>query len=158
MRKKIINISKIYSWDINLNSLDVKLDQQILIENDKIIKIDTLIKDEVDTVIDAKNCVVTPGFIDSHTHPIFVGNRSRELSLRVKGKTYQEIADEGGGIISSIRSVRESDFDFLYNSSKINVDNIYKNGTTLLEAKSGYGLTFNDEDLKTLLGASALAF
>ena len=91
MRKKIINISKIYSWDINLNSLDVKLDQQILIENDKIIKIDTLIKDEVDTVIDAKNCVATPGFIDSHTHPIFIGNRSNEFIMRLHGKSYDEI-------------------------------------------------------------------
>ena len=99
MRKKIINISKIYSWDINLNSLDVKLDQQILIENDKIIKIDTLIKDEVDTVIDAKNCVATPGFIDSHTHPIFIGNRSNEFIMRLHGKSYDEIKESGGGIL-----------------------------------------------------------
>ena len=145
MRKKIINISKIYSWDINLNSLDIKLDQQILIENDKIIKIDTLIKDEVDTVIDAKNCVATPGFIDSHTHPIFIGNRSNEFIMRLHGKSYDEIKESGGGILSSIKSVREASFEELYLASMENISPFINYGTTTLEAKSGYGLTLKDE-------------
>ena len=137
MRKKIINISKIYTWDTNLNSLDVKLDQQILIENDKIIKIDTLIKDEVDTIIDAKNCVATPGFIDSHTHPIFIGNRSNEFIMRLNGKSYDEIKESGGGIISSIKNVREASFEEIYLASLENISTIIKNRTTTIEAKSG---------------------
>ena len=149
MRKKIINISKIYSWDINLNSLDIKLDQQILIENDKIIKIDTLIKDEVDTVVDAKNCVATPGFIDSHTHPIFIGNRSNEFIMRLHGKSYDEIKESGGGILSSIQNVREASFEALYLASMENISPFINYGTTTLEAKSGYGLTLEDE-LKSL--------
>ena len=145
MRKKIINISKIYSWDTNLNSLDIKLDQQILIENDKIIKIDTLIKDEVDTVIDAKKCVATPGFIDSHTHPIFIGNRSNEFIMRLNGKNYDEIKKSGGGILSSIKNVREASFEELYLASMENISPFINYGTTTLEAKSGYGLTLEDE-------------
>ena len=58
MRKKIINISKIYSWDINLNKLDIKLNQEILIDNHQIIKIDNSISDEFDEIIDANNCIV----------------------------------------------------------------------------------------------------
>jgi len=144
MQSRIYNIKSIFTWDPLKNKLIEIKNSEILLSNGKIIEISNKVK-QTNNDIDAENSVITPGFIDSHTHPIFVGNRSGELFLRAKGKTYQEIADEGGGIISSIRSVRESDFDFLYNSSKINVDNIYKNGTTLLEAKSGYGLTFNDE-------------
>ena len=145
MRKKIINISKIYSWDTNLNSLDVKLNQQILIENDKIIRIDDFIQDGVDIIIDANNCVVTPGFIDSHTHPIFIGNRSNELIMRLNGKSYDEIKKSGGGILSSIKNVREASFEELYLASMENISPFINYGTTTLEAKSGYGLTLEDE-------------
>ena len=76
MKTKITNISRIYSWDTELNILDVKSNQEILIQNNKIIDISPIIRDNTDNIIDAKRCIVTPGFIDSHTHPIFIGNRA----------------------------------------------------------------------------------
>tara|TARA_Y100000996_G_scaffold15180_1_gene11666 strand:- start:3394 stop:4593 length:1200 start_codon:yes stop_codon:yes gene_type:complete len=145
LRKKIINISKIYSWDIDLNKLDIKLNQEILIDNHQIIKIDNSISDEFDEIIDANNCIVTPGFIDSHTHPIFIGNRSNEFIMRLNGKTYDEIKEAGGGILSSIKNVREASFEELYLASLENIVPFINYGTTTLEAKSGYGLTFDDE-------------
>ncbi len=145
MLKKIINISKIYSWDISLNILDIKLNQQILINNNKISKIQNKITDQVDEVIDAKNCIVTPGFIDSHTHPIFIGNRANEFIMRLNGKTYDEIKKNGGGILSTIKGVREASLDELFISSMKNIRPFISHGTTTIEAKSGYGLTLKDE-------------
>ena len=92
MKTKITNISKIYSWDTELNILDIKTNQEILIENNKIIDIKPVINDSVNSVIDAEGCIVTPGFIDSHTHPIFIGNRSHEFQMRLNGKSYKDIS------------------------------------------------------------------
>ena len=144
MVTRIYNIKSILTWNPQKNNLLEIKNPEILLLNDKIIEINTKVEN-AENNIDANNNILTPGFIDSHTHPIFVGNRSKEFLLRASGKTYQEIATQGGGIVSSIKGVRQSSFDDLYDLSKINVKNIYKNGTTLLEAKSGYGLTFNDE-------------
>ena len=145
MKTKIINISKIYSWDTDLNCLDVKLNQEILIQNNSIIEINNAISDEVDKVIDAKGCIATPGFIDSHTHPIFIGNRSNEFIMRLYGKSYNDIKESGGGILSSIKNVRQASFEELYLASLDNIKPFINYGTTTLEAKSGYGLTFEDE-------------
>ncbi len=145
MKTKIINISKIYSWDTDLNCLDVKLNQEILIQNNSIIEINNTISDEVDKVIDAKGCIATPGFIDSHTHPIFIGNRSNEFIMRLYGKSYNDIKESGGGILSSIKNVRQASFEELYLASLDNIKPFINYGTTTLEAKSGYGLTFEDE-------------
>jgi imidazolonepropionase len=57
------------------------------------------------TIIDARNMVVMPGFVDPHTHPVFAGSREEEFELRIKGASYQEIAASGGGIRSSVRSL-----------------------------------------------------
>ena len=100
MKTKITNISKIYSWNTKLDILDIKSNQEILIENNKIIDIKSEIIDDVSYIIDAEQSIVTPGFIDSHTHPIFIGNRSNEFKMRLEGKSYQEIKEEGGGILS----------------------------------------------------------
>ena len=144
MKKKIINISKIITFDNNSDKLHILEKPEVLIQNNKIVQINEKV-DECNEIINADNCVLTPGFIDSHSHPIFIGDRSKEFLMRLEGKTYQEISDRGGGIISSIKMLRNSSDDELYESTFNNIKPFINNGTTTLEAKSGYGLTIKDE-------------
>jgi imidazolonepropionase len=145
LKTKIINISKIYTWNVNLNILDEKRNHEILIEDQNIIEINNMIKTKCDLTIDADNNIITPGFIDSHTHPIFIGNRAEELQMRLNGKSYNEIKESGGGILTSIENLRNASFEELYISSINNITPFIKYGTTTLEAKSGYGLSLKDE-------------
>lgn len=98
-----------------------------------------------DMITSAKGKVVMPGFVDPHTHPVFVHTRENEFEMRVLGKSYVEISRSGGGIRSSIRSVQEIDEDRLYELSLPRVKRLISQGTTTLEAKSGYGLTTESE-------------
>ena len=144
MKTKIINISKIYTWNPDSCSIDIFKNHDILIENNKILSINKSINENCD-IIDAENCVLTPGFIDSHTHPIFIGNRANEFNMRLNGKSYDDIKKMGGGILSSIKSLRNSSFDELYEYSIKNIKPFINFGTTTMEAKSGYGLSVKDE-------------
>ena len=144
MKVKITNISKIITWNPDSYSLDIHIDKEILIENDIIIGIEDSFDDNC-TIIDAKQSILTPGFIDSHTHPIFIGNRSSEFQMRLQGKSYEDIKNSGGGILSSIKALRKASFDELYEHSLKNIKPFINFGTTTLEAKSGYGLTVEDE-------------
>ena len=99
--------------------------------------------------IDADGALITPGFVDSHTHPIFSGNRANEFGMRVSGKSYEEIASMGGGIISSINGVRNASEEQLLEECLERINFFLVHGTTTIEAKSGYGLTIEDE-LKSL--------
>lgn len=96
-------------------------------------------------VIDADGRVVLPGFVDAHSHPVFAGSRVNEFEERSTGATYQEIAARGGGIQSTVRATREATFDQLTNSSQRYANWFLRCGTTTVEAKSGYGLTLEDE-------------
>jgi imidazolonepropionase len=98
-----------------------------------------------DQRIGAEGCVVMPGFVDSHAHPVFVSPRDNEYELRIRGKTYQEIAERGGGILSSVRAVRSTSRDELLQISRNRVARALEYGTTTLEAKSGYGLDLDNE-------------
>jgi len=95
--------------------------------------------------IDCRNKVVTPGFIDSHTHFVFAGNREHEYEMRVAGKTYQEIAAAGGGIITTVSSVRKSSPADLFLLGEKRLAKFIETGTTTIESKSGYGLDTKNE-------------
>jgi imidazolonepropionase len=96
-------------------------------------------------VVDAGKRVVLPGFIDAHTHPVFAGNRADEFEMRAAGKSYQEIAASGGGIRSTVLKTRAASEDELFAASSRYCEWFLRAGVTTIEAKSGYGLTTEDE-------------
>ena len=97
------------------------------------------------TVVDAGGRVVLPGFVDAHTHPVFAGTRVDEFEERSKGATYQEIAARGGGIQSTVNRTRAASVDELVATGRRYADWFLRGGTTTVEAKSGYGLSLEDE-------------
>src|SRR4051812_36149762 len=100
-------------------------------------------------VVDAGGRAVSPGFVDAHTHAVFGGNRSDEFEFRAQGKTYQEIASEGGGIRSTVRHTRAATEAELRESTMRYANWFLRGGTTTIEAKSGYGLS-TESELKML--------
>ena len=102
-----------------------------------------------DESIDCKGKLITPGFVDAHTHPVFVDGRENEFMKRLAGVSYQEIAKQGGGINASISAVRNATEIELYDRVIKRMDKFIKMGTTTLEAKSGYGLD-TESELKSL--------
>ena len=99
--------------------------------------------------IDCAGKVVLPGFVDSHTHPVFVGPRLVDFEKRIEGALYEEIAAAGGGIQSSLAGVRTAGKRVLAEKVLTSLRNMAAHGTTTVEAKSGYGLTVESE-LKSL--------
>ena len=91
-------------------------------------------------VIDAEGRCVTPGFVDAHTHLVFAGNRAAEFEQRIDGATYQQIAANGGGILSTVRQTRAASEEELLATARRHRDWMLRCGTTTIEAKSGYGL------------------
>ena len=95
--------------------------------------------------IDANNGYVLPSFIDSHTHIVFAKSREEEFVMRIKGKSYEEIAAAGGGILNSARKLQAMSEDELFESAKARLFEVISYGTGAIEIKSGYGLTVEDE-------------
>jgi imidazolonepropionase len=99
--------------------------------------------------IDARGAVVTPGFIDPHTHPVFSMTRENEFEMRIQGKSYLEIANSGGGIRASVRDLRNSPTAELTKKTTRTLERMLAYGTTTIEAKSGYGLS-TESEIKSL--------
>ncbi|XOZ33128.1 imidazolonepropionase [Halomonadaceae bacterium KBTZ08] len=99
--------------------------------------------------------VLTPGLIDCHTHLVFGGQRAGEFEARLEGVSYETIARQGGGILSSVRATREADEDTLFNAAQRRLQAMMADGVTSVEIKSGYGLSVADE-LKMLRVARRL--
>lgn len=106
---------------------------------------DLLERYEAAEVLDAQGGTVLPGFVDAHTHPVFDGTREEEFVLRLEGARYAEIAAAGGGILSTVRGVRGASREQLLLLLLERLDRFLELGTTTVEAKSGYGLTTDDE-------------
>ena len=118
----------------------------ILIENGKIAAIGDM---QSENAIDCGGKMVTCGFVDSHTHPVFLDNRDEEYAMRLAGVTYEKIAEKGGGIVSSVEGVRNASEDELIDKVSQRMDRFIAGGTTTIEAKSGYGLD-TESELKSL--------
>ncbi|CAN7214268.1 imidazolonepropionase [Pararhizobium sp. LjRoot235] len=106
-------------------------------------------------VIDCGGRWITPGLIDCHTHLVHAGDRSSEFEMRLAGATYEEVARAGGGIVSSVRSLREASEDELVRQTLPRLDALIAEGVTTVEVKSGYGLDLENE-AKTLRAARRL--
>jgi len=143
----------------DLKELGIIEDGAVLCLGGKIVSVGT-IKDAVRdpwlkknrkkiTEIDCAGKVVLPGFVDSHTHPVFVGPRLVDFEKRIEGASYEEIAAAGGGIRSSLEGVRAAGKRVLVDKVLVVLHDMAEHGTTTVEAKSGYGLTVESE-LKSL--------
>lgn len=133
-----------------LRELAIVKDGGMLVEDGRVVK--TGPSDEIEKVlppgaqvIEAAGKVVLPGFVDAHAHPVFGGDRVDEFEMRARGATYEEIAAEGGGIRSSVRRTRAASEDEILEQAKKHAGWFLQGGTTTVEAKSGYGLTVEDE-------------
>jgi imidazolonepropionase len=105
--------------------------------------------------IDCEGRWITPALVDCHTHLIYAGNRAREFEMRLQGATYEQIAREGGGIVSTVKATRAASEEELVTSALPRLDSLIAEGTGTVEIKSGYGLSLEHE-LKMLRAAKAL--
>lgn len=106
--------------------------------------------------VDCNGRWITPGLIDCHTHLVYAGNRANEFEMRLAGATYEEVARAGGGIVSSVKSLRAANEDELVAQTLPRLDALLAEGVTAVEVKSGYGLDLDNEK-KSLRAARRLA-
>ena len=124
----------------------------LITEDDKILdfgEMNSLKEENADIIIDATNRLVFPSFCDSHTHLVYSGSREIEYIDKIKGLSYEEIAERGGGILNSAKRLQEATEDELYEDAQKRLDEIIRMGTGAVEIKSGYGLN-TESELKML--------
>ncbi|MBS4034950.1 MAG: imidazolonepropionase [Ignavibacterium sp.] len=157
MKLLIINADQIVTVNTNgkyekrrgeLSQLAVLTDHSIFIEDGKIADLipnSSIIKYNSYETIDVKNKIILPGLVECHTHTAFAGSRADEFRQKLSGIHYEEIAKKGGGILTTVKAVRESPLHTLADIMKPRVEEFIKQGVTTLEIKSGYGLDFENE-------------
>lgn len=131
----------------------------LIIKNDSILDfgpMQNIPKIKSDKIIDASDKIVLPSWCDSHTHIVFAGNREGEFVDRINGLTYEEIANNGGGILNSAKKLQETSESDLFEQASKRIEEIMDLGTGAVEIKSGYGLTLSAE-LKILRVIKKLA-
>ena len=119
----------------------------LLIKDDRILDFGTMnnLSAKADKTIDCTGKMILPTWCDSHTHIVYAGNREQEFVDRINGLTYEEIANNGGGILNSAKKLQETSIEDLYEQSAVRLEEVMKLGTGAVEIKSGYGLTVNAE-------------
>ena len=145
---------KPYSGD-EMGVVERRANTDVLIEGDKIIKVAKNIEAPSAKIIDARGKVIVPGFVDPHTHLVWAGSREHELEWKLKGKSYQEILADGGGILRTVKETRSISEDELKKQTLKRFKKAIECGTTTIEIKSGYGLE-EDTELKQLRVANWL--
>ena len=145
---KLANISNLVTYQTKSNSIETFSDVDLLINGEFIEAIGISLDDSQQT-IDCSGRLVTPGFVDCHTHSVFYNGREEEYSKRLSGMSYQDIAQEGGGINSSIQGVRKASENELLDKVSKRMKRFLELGTTTVESKSGYGLD-TESELKSL--------
>ncbi|WP_240627448.1 imidazolonepropionase [Thermoflavimicrobium daqui] len=136
-----------------MNNLNIIEDGSVWIENGVIQKVgkdEEIVQHYQDRlaeadIVDARGKLVTPGLVDPHTHLVYAGSRENEFEMRLKGATYMEIMNAGGGIHATTRATQQADHEQLLQESKRRLDQFLFHGVTTVEAKSGYGLTLEHE-------------
>ncbi len=133
----------------SLGDLGIIPDGAVLIRNGTIAAVgpsrDLRLTYPDEPALEAGGRVVMPGFVDPHTHLIWAGDRAAEFEMRLQGKTYLEILEAGGGILSTLRATRAASMETLLAESRRRLEEMFSHGTTTAEAKTGYGLEIESE-------------
>jgi imidazolonepropionase len=150
MKTFIKNIGNLYTPNLNGRYGDIThmKNVSLSVKNgiiDRIYPEANLNIDGFSNIIDAQALTVLPGFVDAHTHPVFWNTRETEFLMRIKGKSYEEIAQAGGGIRNSARDFQSADKSAIKIKTITRLKKFLEYGTTTIEAKSGYGLSFEGE-------------
>ncbi|WP_272148984.1 imidazolonepropionase [Tenacibaculum aiptasiae] len=123
----------------------------LLLKDDRIVDFGPMneLSVSADETVDCTGKMILPAWCDSHTHIVYAGNREQEFVDRINGLSYEEIANNGGGILNSAKKLQETSEEELYKQSSVRLEEVMKQGTGAVEIKSGYGLTV-DAELKML--------
>lgn len=139
---------KNYKCGTEASTLDVLTNYSVICENGIIKDLlpnSSLRNESSYKVIDLWDKILLPGLVECHTHTAFAGSRGNEFRLKLKGATYEEIAESGGGINRTVQAVRKTSFEDLVSIVEPRIENFISQGVTTLEIKSGYGLDFENE-------------
>ena len=147
--KEVVSSGEKFTRGKKMKNINIWNDIDIAISGNKIIDMGKNLKYRPNRVIDASDYVVMPGFIDSHTHLVFSGARDDEYLMRVRGESYEKIAEKGGGIKNTVSNTRKMSEEELLEISEKRLKKLLSYGTTTVEIKSGYGLD-KETELKML--------